>query len=267
MALPTTGSLTMSLIADEVGYSLYKPYFLAGPTLSSGTTGSPGLTSLSYFFRPGAVFTSGVRQGPSGFSMSAFYGQEALYNCVAFRGTASAGSNATGSATFTSYYKNKQTVIFLGATPSSYCVRQLWNGQLDISNITNVTYSASVLTGCNKTQNAGSCTSSGIFTLAPNYNITFTGVTDSSRNKYFPGLPLGTASITNTNYFYGITGPDRITVTLTSTSYSGPQRYVALYVNNVDIYSVAATGGSFTLGLTNSAFAPTPIQIAIQTSP
>ena len=131
MALPSSGALWTDLIADEVGYPTGATHYIGGPSLNSG---APGLTSLSYFYRPGNVATFGITQSVP-FYMSSFYSQEALYRCTYF----APNGAATGSATIVSYYKNKQTIVLSGG--GNFCVRQNYTGNMDITNIVNLTYS------------------------------------------------------------------------------------------------------------------------------
>lgn len=141
MPLPISGALSTNSIADEIGYTQSFLHSLAGP-LKSGN--APGTFSLTYMFRPGNVRSylnlnnnqsySGVTQ-TAPFGMSAFHGQEAIYKCVSF----TASNGITGSAEIVIYYKNTITATFSGT--QSYCIRQKWDGSMDIKNLINATYS------------------------------------------------------------------------------------------------------------------------------
>ena len=130
--LPITGRLDTNMIADELGYTMSVRHNLAGGFEPSTNP----INSLTYFYRPGNVFTSGVPQDRRPFGMSAFHGQAALYKCIGL----SANDGVTGSATIVSYYKNTISVTFSNST-TYYCVRQNWDGNLALSNLTNATYS------------------------------------------------------------------------------------------------------------------------------
>ena len=94
----------------------------------------------------------------------------------------------------------------------------------------------------------------GVFTLSPYYNLDITGVTGTG----LPGfsLPVPSPYITTTPFYNTLPGSNSISVTLANSSgsgtWSGPNRYLSLQENGVEIYRVFATAGNATLGLTNS---------------
>ena len=128
MGLPISGPLSTNLIADEVGYTQSIRHNLAG----NSTPSQSPQNSLTHFYRPGNVATSGVTQSKP-FGINPFHGQEAIYKCVTFTPT-----SGTGTAQIVSYYKVSQTISFTYSV--SYCIRQNWDGNMAIKNVTNATY-------------------------------------------------------------------------------------------------------------------------------
>jgi len=105
----------------------------------------------------------------------------------------------------------------------------------------------------------------GVFTLAANsYLLNITNITGTGLPTFT--LPVNSGGAASTPNFIYIPGSNTINVTLTSAgAYGGPQRYLSMTLNGVEIYRVAATGGSFNLGLTSAVYAANSLAINVTT--